>query len=260
MNNGIVLNHLSLPFESKAEVSEGILTFCQVLLTCRNAGLRILRVDEYQNKSLMGLQLSKGYFVGHWYEFAKGKPELRDWLTILQTVETQQPLFEPVDLADIDHAIEVGLKGNPNGMEILLAAYYFNIFLASFTALELWTKPQICVWVHTLDSEIEESEGKIPNLCNDYSIEFHRQELKKRRNELISSAKDIWDNRFELFPHLYFLPEKFGSELQTWSAPMEILNKARDSLNVLETFCTKWQAGEYEGYRHQHLKILGLAA
>lgn len=36
--------------------------------------------------------------------------------------------------------------------------------------------------------------------------------------------------------------------------------KARDALNVLESFSDKWLAGEYVEYRHEYLRDLGLAA
>lgn len=260
MSNGIVLNHLSLLFDNKVEANKGLLTFFKVLQICKQSGLKFLLIDEDQDKSLMGLKLSQGYFVRDWFNSSKNIPELNEWVRFFKNIETKQPLFDTVDLENLDYAIEVGLKSEPTGVDVLLAAYYFQTFLASFTAQRLWSKPQICVWVHTLSDEIEEKYCKISNLYNEESIEFHRPELVQRRNELISTARNLWEERDNLFPHLKLLSNQIGTALLNWSTHKEIFYKARDSLNVLETFCTKWQAGEYENFKCQYLNDLGLDA
>ncbi len=263
MSNGIVLNHHSLPFASKVDADNGLLMFFNVLKTCRTAGLKILLVDEDQDKTLMNLELAKNYFVRTWYASASNNSELKDWCRFLRLIETKQPLFETVDLEKIGDAVEVGLQGEQNGMRVLLAAHYFKTFLASFSAIDIWIKPHVDVWVIELYSEtqeIEQKESSVLNLCNETSLETHGDELRRRRNELISSAKDIWLQRNELFPHLSLLSKQIGTSLQNWSSRQDILLKARDSLNILELFSAKWQGGEFEDYRHGHLRDLGLAA
>ena len=258
MSNGIVLNHYSLPFNTKDEASEGLLIFFKVLKDCKKYGLKILLVDEDQDKSLMGLELFQGYFVRDWFNSSRNKPELLDWRRFLKNVETKQPLFEQVDISIIDEAIEVGLTGSRNPKPILLASYYFETFLASFAASEFWMKPHISVWVYKLGDPIEETTCKIPNPYNDDSLEIHGEELKKRHEDLTSSAMEIWENRRELFPHLIFLSRQIGTALQNWSACPDILNMAMQSLKIIEEFCEKWQASEYHEYRHDFLTELGL--
>jgi hypothetical protein len=260
MSNGIVLNHHSLPFACKEDADNGILAFFNVLKVCRTAGMRILLVDEDQDKSLMGLELASGYFVRNWFASASKVAELADWCRFLKSLETKQPLFETVDLESICVALEVGLPGESAGKQVLLAAFHFETFLASFTALAAWLDSHIKVWVLDLEATPDQRDETLLNLSDSTSLDAHAYELKLRRNALLSSAKDIWLQRTDLFPLLTLLPNQVGTSLQGWSARQDVLLKARDALNVLESFCEKWHAGKYVEYRHEYLRDLGLAA
>lgn len=260
MSYGIILNHHSLPFTSKEDADRGLLIFFKVLKVCRKAGLKILLVDEDQDKSLMGLELAHGYFIRNWYASAKKSAELIDLSRFLRSLETKQPLFEAVDLANAVDTFEVGLAGERSGKPVLLAAFYFETFLASFTAVAAWTHPHINVWVFELGANPEKRNDTILNLSGGESLQAHRKDLEQRRNVLLGNARDIWLQRTELFPHLTLLAMQIGGALQSWSARHDILLKARDALFVLEKFGEKWESGEYSEYRHQYLNDLGLSA
>lgn len=260
MNHGIVLNHHALPFANKEHANKGLLLFLKILKTCRAAGLKILLLDEDQDKSLMRLELAAGYFVSDWFSLAKKDVQLRDWGRLLRSLETKQPLFEALDAETIGSNVEIGLLGESTGNRVLLAAYVLQTFLVSFSTQEKWLTPHIPVWVLDVSESAEEKEGSLLNLVNDKSLKVHQEDLLRRRNSLICSAKDIWMHRRELFPNLTLLPNQMGSSLLNWSARQDVLLKARDGLNVLERFCAKWRNGEYSDYRHAYLSDLGLAA
>ncbi|PNI00100.1 hypothetical protein [Vibrio diazotrophicus] len=260
MSNGIVLNHHSLPFASKEDADNGLLAFFTVLKVCRTAGLKILLVDDDQDKSLMGLELANGYFVRNWFASAGKVAELADWCRFLKSLETKQPLFETVDIESVGDTVEVGLPEEGSGKQVLLAAFYFETFLASFTALAAWANSHIKVWVFELGATPEQRGETLLNLSDSVSLGVHGDELKQRRNALLKTAKDIWLQRADLFPHITLLPNQIGTSLQGWSARQDVLLKARDALNVLESFNDKWLADEYVEYRHEYLRDLGLAA
>jgi hypothetical protein len=260
MSNGIVLNHHSLPFASKEDADNGLLAFFTVLKVCRTAGLKILLVDEDQDKSLMGLELANGYYVRNWFAAASKVAELADWCRFLKSLETKQPLFESVDIERIAETIEVGLLGESSGRSVLLAAFYFETFLASFTAIADWVNTHIDVWVLDIEAIPDQSQEVLLNLSDSASLVVHNHELIRRRNALLNTAKDIWLKRADFFPHLTLLSNQIGTSLQNWSARQEVLIKARDALNLLESFNEKWLAGEYVDYRHEYLRELGLAA
>lgn len=260
MSNGIVLNHHSLPFACKEDADKGLLDFFNVLKVCRMAGLRILLLDEDQDKSLMGLELVNGYFVRNWFASASKVTELIDWCRFLRSLETKQPLFEIADIELVNDTVEVGLPGETLGKPVLLAAFYFETFLASFTALSAWQNSHVEVWVFELDTMPDQRGETVLNLANEASLKTHGEELKNRRNVLLNDAKCIWLQRSDLFPHLTLLANQIGTSLQSWSARKDVLLKARDALNMLELFCAKWLVGEYVEYRHEYLRNLGLAA
>src|SRR5690606_30283969 len=171
MSNGIVLNHHSLPFSCKEDADDGLLAFFNVLKVCRTAGLKLLLVDEAQDKSLMGLELSNGYFVRNWYAASSKVVELTEWCRFLKSLETKQPLFETVDIQCVGDTIEVGLLGESSGKPVLLAAFYFETFLASFTALAAWVESHIKVWVLDIEAKPEQREEIVLNLSNEASLE-----------------------------------------------------------------------------------------
>ena len=257
MNQGIVFNHHSLPFRTKEEANKGLLIFVRVLQECKKSGLRILHIDDDQYKSLMSVELCRKYFVRDWYSWAQNKNDLYEFRLFLKNIITRQPLFEAVDLDKMDNGIEVGLKGEERGNNVLLAAYYFKTVLASFTAKKQWTKPNICIWVYKL-GETPEETSSIVNLYDPCSISFHRQELRRRQDTLTSSVREIWSNRSTLFPNLKLDPTQIGKVLQNWSAPKDILNKAKESLFVLDDFCSRWRAGNYNSFRNDFLREMGL--
>jgi hypothetical protein len=79
MINGIVLNHHSLPFGCSHDADAGILSFLNILKVCRSVGLKILLVDEGQDKSLRRVELANGYFLQNWLDVSKTNPELMEW-------------------------------------------------------------------------------------------------------------------------------------------------------------------------------------
>lgn len=208
----------------------------------------------------MGLELANGYFVRNWFASASKVAELADWCRFLKSLETKQPLFETVDIESVGDTVEVGLPEEGSGKQVLLAAFYFETFLASFTALAAWANSHIKVWVFDLGATPEQRGETLLNLSDSVSLGVHGDELKQRRNALLKTAKDIWLQRADLFPHITLLPNQIGTSLQGWSARQDVLLKARDALNVLESFSDKWLADEYVEYRHEYLRDLGLAA
>ncbi len=260
MSNQVVLNHHSLPFVNRASADKGIIFFLQVLKACQNYGLKILLLETDQDKSLMRIQLTDGYFISDWFNQAKRDAQLIEWSRFLRLLETQQPLFDQVAIEIMDDAIEVGLNGESSS-SIMLAAYWYKTFLASFTAFEKWLQPLIPIWILDLRHDEEVVSGhQLCNLANDDCLKHHKFLLENVRNSLIKDANDIWNNRAVLFPNLTLLSNQIGTALKTWSHRHDVLIKARDALYILELFSSNWKKHQYVDYRHAILRSLGLAA
>ena len=261
MNNGIVLNHHSLPFSSVASANVGILEFLKVLSVCSKFGLKVLLIDESQDKSLMKVELSSSYFVSDWFNQSRQIPDLHLERQKLRSLHTRQPMFEALDLSSLDNSVELRYPGASSGSPVFLAAYHFETYMVSFTTNEKWRQPWIQAWLLDLRTNNDEAQDhSLPNLADQASLQAHEPDLVHRRNNLIGSATDIWENRDSLFPNLTLLQNQIGNSLQSWKADERILERARDALFSFDEFCSKWKAGEYTGYRHEHLQSLGLAA
>ncbi len=249
----LVLNHHSLPFNNRGASESGILDFLSILKTCRQFGYKFLIIDDEQDASLMQLELSKDYFIRNWYAISKAQSKYQDWRAVLLSIETKQPLFE----YQIDYSIEVGLMGENKGKNTLLSAYVNDTFLVSFATKYLWRKNHLPVWVYNLKEDSEEAT-ELLNLYDNLSIEVHRKELEDNQRKLFNTANKIWKNRQVLFPNLTLLQDQIGKVLQNWSHRNDILDKARDSLEILDKFCSQWKNGDYPDYQHNYLRKLGL--
>lgn len=81
--------------------------------------------------------------------------------------------------------------------------------------------------------------------------------LRKQRNSLIGSGREIFENRANFFPNLVFCGIA-DQQLNNWSARKTILTQVKESLTALNTFCERWMSGIFDVYSHEALREVGL--
>lgn len=261
MTLALVFNHHSLPFSSQQYVIQEVGNFIKTVRACANYGFNLVLVDETQDSSLFGVELTQGYYFRDWFNWAKHQPEQRELLSAFRSLQTRRPLLLPEDEKQTDCRIEVGLIGAQQGLNTLLAAFWYKTFLISFSTSQPWNQPIIDVWVLDLDDNSTSSQSQqLFNLFDNASLQTHAFQLKRCRDERLTAGKDIWNNRDEFFPYLQLLENQIGNALKNWSHRNDILTKARDALVVMNDFVRCWRAGDYQDYQHQFLTECGLAA
>ena len=262
MSLALVFNHESLPYDEQGDIDAAILTFIKISLACRQYGFSLMLIDNAVDKSWFGVELKKGVYWRDWFNAAKQKSELRDLVRAFRSLHTRQPMMLSGDAQLVENSVEVGLKGESQGLSTLQAAYWYETFLISFPTGAPWDCSSIDVWVLQLreDGNSDESISQINNLFNTYSLQQHEFCLQTLRDERLQVGTDIWENREEFFPYLYLLNNALNSQLCKWSHKPAILHKAKDALLAINEFVQCWQAGDFDGYQHAHLASCGLSA
>ncbi|WP_347988392.1 hypothetical protein [Methylomonas sp. AM2-LC] len=257
MSLALVFNHHSLPFSNQQEANTGIAEFINTFHKCQQFGYDLLWVDENRINHVFDIELSANYFIRDWFLWAKTQSHYVDLTRKLRSIQTHKPLLTPIAFQDTDNRLEVGFDGQNKGSIVLLAAYYYQNFLISFTSDSIWISTWLKVWVLNLDSGQHQSQ--LANLSDLNSLLEHQKILQLTRNARLADGKSIWENRKQFFTYLVLL-DNLGYQLKTWSHRQDILVKARDALTAMNNFVEKWRNGDYFDYRHQYLAECGLAA
>jgi len=261
MSLALVFNHHSLPYENKQDADLGVQCFIKTALACRQYGFNLMLIDVDVDKSWFRIQLAPDYYWHDWFQWAKSQARLKDVVRAFRSLQTRQPMLLASDEQAIDASIEVGLVQQDHGLSVLQVAYWYKTFLISFPVGTPWNQTLIKVWVLNLQDDHESNtEVDIKNLFDDASLQIHKNSLKALRDKNLKAGKDIWENREVFFPNLCLLDNKIGEQLRGWSHRVDILNKAKDALLVMEVFVQKWQEGVFDDYRHENLISCGLAA
>ncbi|VAW46541.1 hypothetical protein MNBD_GAMMA02-1694 [hydrothermal vent metagenome] len=262
MSLALVFNHESLPYGNQENIDAAVLMFIKTSLSCRQYGFNLMLVDANVDKSWFGIELKKGVYWRDWFNAAKQKSELKDLVRAFRSLSTRQPMMLPQDAQRIENTVEVGLKGQSQGLATLQAAYWYETFLISFPVREPWCRSLIDVWILKMqeDGRSDESTSEINNLFDFNSIQHHECGLKNLRDERLQLGTDIWENRGLFFPCLYLLENELKNQLYAWSHKPAILHKAKDALLAMNKFVQRWQEGGFDDYRHSYLADCGLSA
>ncbi len=263
MSLALVFNHESLPYDDHEDIDAAVLAFIKISLTCRQYGFHLMLIDTTVDKSWFGIELKKGVYWRDWFNSAKQKNELKDLVRAFRSLNTRQPMMLPEDAQLTEDSVEVGLKGESQGLSILQAAYWYETFLVSFPTATPWNQPLIDIWILKIqeeDGNSSESTSQINNLFDSHSLQQHKCTLQNLRDKRLQAGTDIWENRNSFFPCLHLLDNELKNQLCTWPHKPAILHKAKNALLAINEFVQRWQGGGFDDYQHSHLVTCGLSA
>lgn len=263
MTLALAFNHNSLPCSSIEAAQQAVVRFIKLAHICHQRfGFELLLVDTTVDKNWFGIELASDYFWRTWFDWAKQQPHLKESARAFRGLQTRQPMLTPEDAEQIEDTLEVGLVPDGEHLNTLRAAYWYQTFLIGFPTAMPWNQAFIDVWVRELcpDGNLNQANTQIKNMSDvEQSLTVHGDTLRSLRNDRLQAGRDIWNNRATFFPNLVFLEAPFGYQLRNWSGRTDVLNKARDALSVMNDFVTRWQAGEFVDYQHNHLATCGLS-
>ncbi len=262
MTLALVFNDASLPYDEVKDAELAVLKFIKTVLACRKYGFDLVLIDTVADKSWFSIELAQKYYWRNWFDWANTQGELKESVRAFRSLQTRQPMLLPEEHSNLINSLEVGLKGESNGLATLQAAYCYQTFLIGFPTKLPWNQFLIDIWVLTLqeDGSSTENESELKNLFDNGSLLEHENELKAIRNERLKVGGDIWENREMFFPNITLLDNSIGGQLRGWTHRPDILNKAKHAMLIMNEFVQSWKEGKYKDYRHEYFKDFRLSS
>jgi hypothetical protein len=106
-------------------------------------------------------------------------------------------------------------------------------------------------------ADIVNEPAKVQNFYNYEIFSIHLPEIVQKRQDVLSSGKEILDLFEETWPGVFHCG-KAAQQLGNWSASTTILNQVKQALGALSQFALDWQRGGFSHYSGESLKTSGL--
>ncbi|HAJ79093.1 MAG TPA: hypothetical protein DCO75_04915 [Fibrobacteres bacterium] len=256
MNQLLVFNHHSLPFNSKEKAFSAIPEFLKICLRANNLGLSTILIDDNVDRNWFRLQLAEGYYWQDWYN-QNNNDQNKDLIRAFRSIKTRQPFFSSNDIVEGLELFEVKL--NAKDYSAFQAAVWHESPVTSFPTRVPWNTSPIPVEVNEInkDGKLISNKSEIDNIYSMSIIDMLEPDLLNNRKESIQSGKEILERKKEICPLVDFCG-KTQEHLLSGSFSKTILEQVKDSITGLNSFCEKWNAGIFENYSHENLRKAGL--
>ncbi len=257
MNQLLVFNHHSLPFDSKDSAVSAIPEFLKICVKANNLGLSTILIDDRVDRNWFRLQLADNYYWQDWYNQNNNDQQI-DLIRAFRSIQTRQPFFSSEDIGEGLDLFEVKFNDS-ECYSALQAAVWHDSPLTSFSTRNPWnTSPiQVNVYEVTKDGDLRSYNSEIINFHSISIMEIFETELLKNRNTLIKSGSEILEKRKNFYPFIEFCDNSI-QQLRNWTNSSTLLEQVKESIMALNVFSEKWIKNEFENYSHENLKKCGL--
>ena len=189
------------------------------------------------------LLLCPNYCISDWLYDTRAP---REQTNFLLTLATRSPYLDQTPDAIQRRELLVDVRLNEHSSDALRAAYLLDAPLFSFLEAP-WDIAYIsCEFEELVDDTLTPPRlVSLPNIAKIAHFEIHGDWIRGRRRRSVASARDLWDRRDTLFPHLEFCPSIEGQIMGLRpSEPrfQQVVNKLFD----LENYFAGWVAGGFD--------------
>lgn len=259
MNNYLVFNHHSLPYEQAEQAVAAIPEFLRICVRAQRLGLNVLFVDESVDASWFRIRLADGFFWQDWYNQNRNNAGMMDLVRAFRSIATRQPFFSDTDIDQQVDLFDIILVSDSQRYGALRAAAWHDAPLVSFSAKAPWNFTPLTIVEESLDEQgvIHQTMSELLNLYSQNILDEVEPFIRNRNATHVRSGRQLFSNWSSLYEHLLYcgnLPE----QLTSWSYSPTILEQVKESLNVLNTFAAQWATSLHESYTHQVLRDIGL--
>ena len=192
----MILNEISLKTinASKTVIKDQISQFLDV---CHELFQQKKEKEFYYTKELVSEPLVEDYSIHEWLSDSTVP---RNEKSYFRSLLNRGILLE--ELQFLESGLYINLKGESVSSIGCLAAYEWGALVISLSSDELWMKEYIKGNYITIEDE--ECEVCIRNCSTKNHVNEFVLERRQEEKMQISSGKEVWDKREELFPHLVF--------------------------------------------------------
>ena len=256
MNEFLIFNHHSLPYNSIDVAKIAVLGFLKVCLKLKKYGFQTIFFDEIVDRNWFRIELATNYFWQNWYEENKNEAYLKNQIQAFLSLKTKSPLFSSDGIASDLQLFEVKLPNYSYELSVLRAAVWYDWPIISYPTKEPWNENPIMVNVIKLNKDGENKT--LENITNYFDFnKIDENNLRKTLQESISSGEELWKQKNKFFPNLDFCGDS-QYQLRNFNSEKSILEQIKNSLFKLNEFSEKWKEEYYKGYSHRNLLDLGL--
>jgi hypothetical protein len=246
LNEYLIFNHHSLPYDSIDKAKDSILEFLKVCLKLKKYGYQTILFDEILGKKWFRIELAPNYFWQDWYNENKNEVSSKTQIQLFLSLRTKSPLFSADDIASDLQLFEVKLPNCSDELSVLRAAIWHECPIVSYPTKEPWNKNFVLVNVVELDESGENRYSKeIVNYFD--SNEIDENSLRNSQKESILSGQELLEQKNELFSNLDFCGDS-QSQLRNFDLGKAVLEQVKDRLHKLDEFCNKWNKGHFQDF------------
>jgi hypothetical protein len=258
VNQFLVFNHHSLPFDSKESAISAIPEFLKICIKANNLGFSTILIDDSIDKDWFRLKLTGDYYWQDWYN-QNNSDQQKDLIRAFRSIQTRQPFFSSEYIGAGLNLYEVKVNDSGSYSAIHAAAWYESP-IVSFPTHEPWDTSPIQIEVNSMEQENEEIVSSRSEIINFYSISIVKDcepDLLKIRTAAILSANEIFEKQKDIYPYIKFCGESL-EQLKKWSNSSTLLEQVKESISALNLFSEKWNSNEFAAYSHENLRKSGL--
>jgi hypothetical protein len=256
MNQLMIFNHLSLPYESRVDADAAVLQFIRICLRANVLGLSVILFGEDVDTTWFRIELAHGYYFRDWFN-RNNRDENRDILRAFRSIQTRQPFFpSEIDVALFDVVLSDYERVS---LSTLRAAVWYEAPLISFPVKLPWNSSPIRAVIQVLNNEgdLGSQETEVINIYSLSVLQELEPVLLKQQQASLIKGRDIVDNMGNAFPGVV-LCGKAKEQLLSEVYPSLVFEQIRESFSAFSCFTQDWQTGQIKQYSHNALQNYGL--
>lgn len=193
----MILNELSIHSGTvnQKEINEMISEFLKI---CHKIFLEKGDMNFYYTAALMTNELIPGYTLHDWFQNSQVPQREK---AFFRTMINRRQLIKEQDFLGSELLVETDEGQQVNAVGCLMA-YELESYVVSMRSSIRWQGNRIegCY----ISLEDDDRCVSVTNCCREEQLELLASEQKKKLMRTVSSGRELWEKRGELYPHLLF--------------------------------------------------------
>ncbi len=223
----MILNELSIQNNATGLV-EIKKIISELLKVCHRIFCETGDLDFYYTENLLTGQLMNGYTIHDWFK----DPQVpQNEKAFLRSIINRKQLIGEKDFLGSELRVVLDNGENENSVGCLMA-YETESYVVSMNTSLLWQASEIKGSYISLEDD--DRDVTVENCCFEEHVSLLNEKQRNKIMRNVSSGKELWEKRDELFPHLQFCD---AVEKQLKEARLSLhIRMIMERLQILENY------------------------
>jgi len=234
MQEYLILNEESLPFESSIDADKNLSEFFFVFKKAFKERVSPIRVSEKFDSNWYNVLLSNNYFFRDWIQKQEKEYSISIKTLISKTTIPQIPIDDLKSISQFKLSEFCVFANNHIKTPSLGASFILDAISISFLTDSIWDSFNIALLWTSLDEhdEIQEKECSVKNIARVKHWEKYFNEIQDQRKENLKKGRLFWENREKEFSELIFCKDS-KKQFTSLSIGNSNYNRLWDNLKLL---------------------------